>query len=636
MRIPIHYQSSTYTMDDDSSYMVVTSDPSSSTVPKQDVMIRPILAYDVVAGNYVTILDSPHEYDFAEANPTWGARLYFNGAILSNLVNDFNSDTFKLNQKKRTVFYENTDASGLVTDNEIHSTITDGSPLQSVEKTGPYYLDTRYLILTVDTRHTTISGMRSLKPRWCDGPVTPITLPMVRGIYRYTSEDERIDRLLVVAWNTVFELDPDTGVISTEPSAWLERNNDEIVRFLATNNLLLAMDSTGLLKLNNKGHWSRAGIETPTQIYIDGWDDDPGGIFQNGGLYAYAAQFYDSENNSYSGTIPIYSDEGQGIAPTDSDDLNFVEVVVRACKDPNVDRCLIWRTLDMADTGTETDLFKVLDTSNPRFVSDEISHRDIWADSKLVNRDQLSTIYLGQDLIPQPCQAIALGYNRVFLFNSEQEKSSLFWSDVDALGFAKPDQFPPTYKMIVEEGDTTDGTALIEYSSALFAFKENAIFLIEQSSQSGFSSRLIYKGVGAVSQRCVLVAGNMIVFLDRSGIYQYSGGEPMLLSVDFVDWFDQQVDQDALSEKAFMLFDKENDIIFCFVPSVGSSFCDRVLVFDMRSKTFTIDLIPYATCGYMDGSDLYIGTPYGQVLKASDSVYLDGVSTGYAGTGTIL
>lgn len=641
VRIPIHHQSSTYTMDnEDGTYLRITDDPTSGSdsVPKQDVMIRPILSWDNVNGDRFEILADGFTYDFAapSLSPTTGSRLYFNGADLSNLVNDFNADTFKLNQVKRTVFYENSDTKAFVTDNEIHQTIEDDSPLQSIEKAGPSYLKTRYLILTVNSRHTTISGMRSLKARWCNGPISPSTLPAIRGIYRYTSEDGRIDRLLVAAWNAIWNLDPDNGTLTEQPMAWIDRNDDEIIRFLATNNMLLVMDSSLLLKLNSKGNWSRVGIETPTQIYIDGWDDTPGNVHNLNDHYAFVAQFYDSENNSYSGTMPIYDDEWQGMIVLDTDGVNFIEVIVRACKDKNIDRCLIWRTLDMTNTGTATDLYKVLDVTNPRYVSDEINFRDVWDDEKLVNRDYLSQIYVGQDLLPQPCQAIALGYNRVFLFNSEDEKSSLFWSDVDTLGFAKPDHFPSTYKMIVEEGDTTDGTALIEYSSQLFAFKENAIFLIEQTSQSGFTNRLIYKGVGAVNSRCVMVAGNMIMFLDRSGLYQYSGGEPTMLSADLIDFFTDEIDQDLMATKAFMLFDKVNDIVYCFVPSVGSSYCDRIVVFDMRAKAFTIDLIPYATCGYMDDDDLYIGTPYGQVLKSSNSLYFDGVSEEYSGSGYVL
>jgi hypothetical protein len=265
-----------------------------------------------------------------------------------------------------------------------------------------------------------------------------------------------------------------------------------------------------------------------------------------------------------------------------------------------------------------------------------VTHRDIWANSTIVNQVFLSGLFWGQSLIPKPCKAMALGYNRVFLFNSADEKSSLFYSDTDAVGFAKPDHFPETYQLIVEEGDTSEGTALVEYSNQLFAFKENAIFLIEQSGTASFSSRLIYKGVGAVNQRSVVVAGNALIFIDRSGIYRYSGGEPVMLSTDLSDFFRDSVDQDALSEKAFLLFDKTDDTVYAYVPSVDADFCDRVVVFDVRNNTFSIDLIPYVTCGYVDDDDIYVGTPYGQVLKVSKTAYLDGVSTGYTGTGKIL
>jgi hypothetical protein len=109
-----------------------------------------------------------------------------------------------------------------------------------------------------------------------------------------------------------------------------------------------------------------------------------------------------------------------------------------------------------------------------------------------------------------------------------------------------------------------------------------------------------------------------------------------MLSTDLSDFFRDSVDQDALSEKAFLLFDKTDDTVYAYVPSVDADFCDRVVVFDVRNNTFSIDLIPYVTCGYVDDDDIYVGTPYGQVLKVSKTAYLDGVSTGYTGTGKIL
>ena len=638
IRIPIHYRSSTFAMDEGDSYMLVTDDPSADKIPKQDIMIRPIIEYNASQDDQVAILGSAHTYAFKDgASATWGNINYFNGALTSTLVNDFNSDTFKLNQLKRSVFYKDEDADAEKVDHEIHSTITDDSPLQSVEKAGTYQYETRYLILTLTDRHTTITDMRSLKPRWCDGPVDPTTLPVIRGVYRYTSEDKEVDRLVVVAWNTVWELDPDTGEITNQKWAWMERNSDELVSFLAVNNMLLAMDSTSMIKINYKGNWSRCGLERPMEMVMQTWSGSPGGVYENASQHAWAAQFYDSENNSYSGTIPIYKDEWQGVkVVATSPGLNMVHLSIRSSKEYNIDRCLIWRTTDLEDTGTASDLYLSMNTETVRSLSDNIVHKDIWTDIKIQERSYLSGLYIGVDLIPKPCKAMALGYNRVFLFNNDDEKSSLFWSDVDALGFAKPDHFPPSYKMIVEEGDTTEGTAMIEYSNQLFAFKQNAIFLIEQTSSVGFGNRLIYKGVGCVNQKSVVVAGNAIIFVDYSGIYKYAGGEPVMLSVELSDFFRNEVDQDTIAEKAFVLFDKKDDIVYTFLPSSGASYCDRTVVYDMRRNTFTLDMIPYVTCGYVDDQEIYLGTPYGQVLKVDRDSYLDGVETAYSGTGYVI
>jgi hypothetical protein len=403
--------------------------------------------------------------------------------------------------------------------------------------------------------------------------------------------------------------------------------------------MLLVMDSKSFIKLNAKGNWSRVGLERPVELLHEAWVAGSNGVHTQGQLVAWIAQFYDSENNAYSGTIPVYKDEEQGIVPVTpsySEGLKSIDIRVRTAKEYNIDRCLIWRTADMADTGTASDLYIAQNTNIPQMPEDWVTHRDIWSVVEIVKQDFLSGLFWGQSLIAKPCKAMALGYNRVFLFNSADERSSLYWSDTGALSFARPDHFPETYRMIVEEGDTTEGTALIEFSNQLFAFKENAIFLIEQDGGASFSNHLIYKGVGAVNQRSVTVAGNAIVFIDRAGIYQYAGGEPTMLSVELSDFFKDSVDQDTILDKAFILFDKTDDMVYAFLPSTDAPHCDRVVVYDARNKTFSIDLIPYVTCGYVDDDDIYVGTPYGQVLKVSKTAYLDGVTTSYTGTGTIL
>jgi len=631
--LPLHNRSASYSMDGEDTYMILETD---GTIFKQDIFVHRIV--DWVAGDAARVQIWP---DAEEVRPVdsdlsgWAVRGHFNGAVISNCVNYFDSETFKKNKVTRAVFSKDEDSDRIFTKTEIHPTITDDSPLQSIEKAGTLEYKTRYLILANDDRNEVLT-QRSLKPRWCDGRVTPSLPPTIRGICRYTSEDEEVDKLLVVAWSSVWELDTSDGTITPMDEAWLDRNSDLPVNFLATNNQLIVMDMESAIKINYKGNWSRLGIEQAVDVELIGSDVSPGGTFPLDEKYAWVAQFYDTENDSYGGTIPVYTTENQGVEVLDSAGLTCVDVTVRSCKDSNVDRCRIFRTEDYSGLGTgdAASLYLTHDTNNSKYLAEIIKNRDIWTD--ISDNKSLSSVYYGVDTVPKNGKGLAIGYNRMFTFGNEDEKSTLFWTLAGAIGFPKVDNTLDQYRVIVEEGGTTEGRALVEFSNTLFAFKDNSIFEIQQTGGGKFGVQLVYNGVGAVNQRSVVVAGNSIMFIDWSGVYQYKGGEPVMVSLELADYFSNEVNQDALDTEAFVLHDKAEELVYAFVPSSGATYCDRCVVFDLRAGTFTIDIVPDCTCGYMDDTDIYLGTPYGQVLKYDSDTYVDGLAVAITGTGTVI
>ena len=229
------------------------------------------------------------------------------------------------------------------------------------------------------------------------------------------------------------------------------------------------------------------------------------------------------------------------------------------------------------------------------------------------------------------------GLSRLWVGNSDDATSSIFWSSASAIGFPKPDHFPSIQELIVEEGGTSKVTALVEFSESLFVFKSTAMFIVSEKSPGEFGVALIYKGVGAVNQRCALVAGDALLFLDSNGLYAFRSGEPQIATPGMVDWFRDEVNQDNIATKAFMLHYKKEDQVLVFVPSAGSSYCDRCLVLDLRTSNTVIDLVPQVTCGYVDNRDdvLYLGTPYGQILKYDPETFVDVLEAEYFGTATL-
>lgn len=618
---------------------------------KQDVLIRRIHDYDST-GDVVDILRAAKIYLVGEH---FLENRRITGIVISNLVNCFDADTFRLGQEERPIYEEETGRDGLskINNLRIMNTVIDDSPVQGIEKIGGTVYKSRYLVLGTDERYKSTWKQYSVKPRWCSGPesLVPTTRPAVRGIFRYKSEDERVNKLLAVSWNSVYSIDTSTGALTAEPWAWIERNSDAGVNFVAINNKLLIMDTKRAIKINHKGNFSRLGVERPVDLYVEQGpehsDADPA-IFSGtvDYLFGYVAQFYDSENNAYSGTIPVFEDMRQTLDmfdDTSTTRIDRIDVSFRASPDINIDGYRLYRTLNMEGVGAEDNLFLVNAGENTGYLHEFNLVQDTWTDDKLTTQytsDKstfLDKTYYAADMVPPPSVGASVGYGRLFLFGPETAGAALLWGQVDKTGLPHPDEMSPVSSVIVEEGGTTSGTALVEFSSQLFAFKDDSIFRIAPlgfGDSMSFGTELIYRGVGAVNQRCVVVAGNAIIFLDKNGIYRYSGGEPALISNELTDFFRDEVNKSQI-DRSFVLHDKDNDAIMVFVP-VGDdvTYCNRCIVGDLREGTWAIDQTPDISCGYFDDGDLYVGTPHGQVYKMSFTEYVDGVNKTRTGTGT--
>ena len=619
----------------------------SSYVMKADTLVKRIVEWESGGNDAIILTTGYYNMTDAIANGYLG----ITGCSISNLVNEYNYKTFRDGQRIRPVFTEAiTNVASVQEFQEkimsLFDVIEDDSPLQGTEDLGgaTYSKKTRYLILCQGDREKTIQGQRSLKMRWCDGPIAYAyddTFPAIRGIFRYRSEDGNLNKLFMVAGNIVYELDSSTGDITTQKWGWIE--GTEMLRSILVNNRLMLMDpSWGALKVNFKGNWSRVGIERPVDIrFRTAAGTETDGSFDIDGQYAWIAQYYDSENGSYSGTIPIYPTQGQMIIVGDTTvtEPTVVHLDFGSCRDYNVDGYRMYRTRNMKTAGVdEKYLFLVCDGRNANHYDGAIVS-DIQTDDQLQENDFLPAIYYGQSMIPKPCPAVCSAFNRVWLGGNEDDDAFLRYSEVDALGFASVDEHPETNALVVEEGGTSAITAVIEYATSLFVFKDNAIFRVTYDADGLFSQELIYKGVGAVNQNCVLVAAGSIYFMDSNGIFSYAGGgEPVMVSSGILAFFKNEVNRDILGDHAFMVYSKEDESLLAFVPSSNmSSGCDVCIIMNMRTQSITFDLIPPCTSGFVDSEDgtIYLGSKYGAVLEYTPTTHVDQVSATIATTGTV-
>jgi len=628
---------------------------SDTDIVKTDIIVKRIVEWES-GGDNATILTTG-DYEVKTDYASWAT---VNGCDISNLVNNYNYKTFRDHRRARTIFYEtNATQSAGGPGNfyyqhkscNIFETVEDLSPLHGCEYIGGdasqgylgyYHNKTRYLILCHGTRWLSLFGQRSYQARWCTGPIsyaaTDTDMPVIRAISRYRSEDGKVDKLFVVAGCSAYEIDATTGALTSQNYGWL--SGTSVSSVTQANNKMLLMDPVvGGIKINGLGNWSRVGIERPAELRIYQLGSvESTGVFDLGTQWAWVAQYYDSENDAYSGTVPVIKEQFQTLLIKDTSDLpaTVVRLYLGACRDRNVDGFRVVRTQDLKTPGNEeVDLFLVCDSRNTNeYLRSRISDTEEVAN--LVQNPKLGSIYFGQDMVPLPSPAMASAFNRVWTAGNSDAKSLLRYSLVDSIGFAKVDEYPETNAMIIEEGGTAACTALVEYGGLLHVFKDNAIFRVSWDGLS-FYSELIYKGVGALNQRCVTVAGSAIFFLDTNGLYVFQGSEPVMLSVPLLELFKTGLSSTYI-DRSFLLYSKEDESILAFVPSTYSTgWCDLCVIYSMRTQTFTVDAVPPCSCGFVDLDDnqIYLGTSYGAVLKYTRSTYLDQASAHVSTTGDI-
>jgi hypothetical protein len=601
-------------------------------------------------GDGVKVFSTP--YSITALNSFFGD-LGLSGITLSNLVNDINARSFRDNASERLIFTDKLvadlggDIIGYVRNPRLVEVIEDDSPLQGSMKIGGSFYKTRFFELSGgssggSTPRGSIYEQRTMRPQWCHGPIAYASgYPMVQAISRYTSNDGKINKLLLSAASKIYELDEATGTLTQMDKGHLDSDIGKVVKSVGVSDKIIFYGDTGAIKMNYKGNFSRLGIDRPVSfrfLSMSATDDDPG-ISGLDSLVGYTCQSYDNENQVYSGTLPVFFDNKTHIHYVDGNtgDEEYVlcvKLAFRGNDDENSQYFRVFKTRDMNDAGSEGIMHLCASTKCTQWET-EFEMTDRTEDAVLVNETVLSSNYYGQSNVPPVCDAMAIGYGRLFLFDLSVYSAGFAWSDVDGLGLPVPDQVPLSNYGIVEEGTSKTGKALQEYQGVLYAFKEDAIFRIVNSAPGNFGAQLVYKGVGVLNQNCVIVAGNTMFMMDTNGIYAFTQGEPTLASTGFIDYFSNFVNQTQLPDRAFALHHKKDDLLLFFVPSVNSTYCDRCIVLDLRSGIFTLDIVPHVTCGFVDGDTVYLGTPYGKVLEYDPNTYVDVADDVITGTATI-
>lgn len=87
---------------------------------------------------------------------------------------------------------------------------------------------------------------------------------------------------------------------------------------------------------------------------------------------------------------------------------------------------------------------------------------------------------------------------------------------------------------IISCGENSRWTAIKAYGENVYAFKLDSVYRIDGTASLSYSLTKVAE-LGALNQQAVTVSGDTLYFMNKSGIYAYSGGSVELISSDITE-----------------------------------------------------------------------------------------------------
>lgn len=171
--------------------------------------------------------------------------------------------------------------------------------------------------------------------------------------------------------------------------------------------------------------------------------------------------------------------------------------------------------------------------------------------------------------------------NRLFMAGWNDNPSRVWFSEL-----AEPELVDPTYFF---EARTQDGdviTCMKSYYNKLLIFKYRSTHELSGDGPSNFSLRQITEEYGCLNNRCAITFEGRCWYLDKKGIVEYNGNNPLLVSWKVEEKF-QAMNQTAAISEAVMCYVKSRNEIWCAIPVNGSTVNNLTIVYDLVTQSWT-------------------------------------------------
>lgn len=191
-------------------------------------------------------------------------------------------------------------------------------------------------------------------------------------------------------------------------------------------------------------------------------------------------------------------------------------------------------------------------------------------------------------------------------------------------------------------GDGEQIMACIAWRDKVFVFKQSKFFVFEGEGTNNdatpiFKYRAVDTGVGLFAKQAVCASREGVFFMDSTGVYFTDGSDPIVLSGKIEPFWTGAPEAYFLTVRFFHSFAStcrmiwDNERIYLAVPTLPSTTNNRLLVYDIQNKTWTIyDIRASALTSWKrsDKAELHFGYATG----TNDTALISSTATDDAGT----
>lgn len=197
-------------------------------------------------------------------------------------------------------------------------------------------------------------------------------------------------------------------------------------------------------------------------------------------------------------------------------------------------------------------------------------------------QNQVNTNYVSEiDVLPFYPRFLEIHQNTLYLAGFSTQPSTVWFSDA-----GEPEGYDPSWNLEVRTNDGDRITALKEYNSRLYIFKQFSFFELAGDNPGNIFEREVSSQYGCLSNRATAVYNDLMLFLDAKGVMQFNGAGLQCISTKVQPIFDSMNIAVAL-DRATMVHDKQRNEVLIGIPVNGSTVNNVTVVYDYLSDCWT-------------------------------------------------